>query len=80
MNTKADLSMNTIVVAVLALLVLAIVALIFWNFMSEKGSQPSDIAGKLTCEGNSGICVPRGTCGGEVLNYFCKLNHVCCKG
>lgn len=79
MTNKAEMSMEMIVFAVIALIVLIVSAIIFVNFSTDKGTQIEGQTNKLTCEGNNGKCIATSDCTSETLNFFCGLDKVCCK-
>lgn len=64
MNSKKSqsLSMNTIIIAALALLVLAIVSLVF---ISRMNIARTDLN---TCQNNGGVCLNRANFGGDCWN------------
>lgn len=74
MNTKGDLSINMIIVTVIALIVLAVVAFLIFGL-------PGDIDNANACEtGLLGECVPEGSCGGIALpSGICADGQICCK-
>lgn len=72
---KADLSINTIIIAVIAILVLVVLVLIFTGKIKWFNTVTGD------CENNlKGDCVPKAQCDGQSLGQMdCGVNNVCCK-
>lgn len=75
MNKKGDISMNMIIMAIIALLVLAVVAYLIF----QSGG---DIEDAKSCTNLGGTCVPGDTCTdtNPIRNPAgsCEPNNVCC--
>lgn len=76
MNTRGDISINMIILAVLALFALIILSFI----LTSKGSMFNK--GISGCENKGGTCVTSGTCesgyGGIVTDFTCQSGQECC--
>ena len=71
---KADISINTIIVAVIAIIVLVVLVLIFTGRFKDFSFTTSD------CQSNfDGQCLPEGTCLGRAVGrQSCDSGWVCC--
>jgi len=76
---KAEISIEVMIYAALALVLLAVLVAVLFVTTSEKTEQISDISDKLTCVGQGGKCIPSEECTGEELDFFCGIDKICCK-
>ncbi len=74
MSKKADLSMNIIIVAAIALLVLVVLSVIFIGRMGAFGEETG------ACGSQGGTCYDGSSCpqGTATRNLKCADNQVCC--
>lgn len=79
-NKKADISMDYIVYAAIALVVLVIVIIVFYTSSSEYTTNIGEKAKSLTCEGNNYVCKPEADCSADKVksDFFCGFGKVCC--
>ncbi len=71
-NKGQGLTMNTIILAALALIALVVIAYIFLGKATLFGK------GAVDCENKGGDCIPENSCDGEVVDFRCEDNLVCC--
>lgn len=72
MNKKGSLSINYIITAVIALVVLAVIIYLI-------ATATSPVKQTVECGAQAGKCVPSGSCGGIAIGTnLCALNNECC--